>query len=358
MVNYVWLKNPHDREIEVEASKVDDLLTKGYKIIDSPTSQIPKIKLDAKIGYAHYPYGGYGRVEELLSKRIEWNNESTNIVYLGYPTVLERKEGYKYFLITAFEADKLPKGWVESCNTYDVIIVPSKWCKQLFLNAGVTVPVELMVQGTDDFTITEAPPESPFRFLHYNAFSDDKRKGWDLVTQAFLNVFGRYEKVELVLKGREHDNEADIKSVPRRPNIKILIKNMNRRDMANLQDGTHCFIFPSRGEGIGLPPIETMARGIPTILTDAYGLTESSYFGIKLTQFSYVDAIYKGFEWEGEPAKWVEPNLQQLEDKMFYVYRNYQRAKADALANAPIIKRYFNLDIQAETFIDIIEKHA
>ena len=358
MINYIWLLNPFDREVEVEASKVEELLAKGFKVIDSPTAQIPKIKLNAKIGHAHYPYGGYGRVEELLSKRIEWDQQSTNIIYLGYPNEIDRKPDHKYFLISAFEANKLPKGWVEKCNYYDVIIVPSKWCKELFVNSGVKIPVELMVQGTDNFTLVEEiPSDQPFTFLHYNAFSDYKRKGWDLVVKAFLEVFGRYDKVELVLKGRIHDNESDIDTVPKRPNIKVVVKNMGRGEITQLQDRTHCFVFPSRGEGIGLPPIETMARGIPTIVTDAFGLTESSYFGVKINKYDYVNSVYQGFEWDGEPGQWIEPDFDQLKEKMFYVYRNYDRVKREALTNAPIIKRYFNLDIQAETFVDIVTKY-
>lgn len=357
MSKFVWLQNPYGREVEVDGSKLDEFLDKGFKLVDNPAIAIPKTKIDATIASSHYPYGGYGRVIELLEKRIEFSAVSKNKIFVGYPTEHPKEENELHFLITAFEADKLPQGWVEKLNTYDVVIVPSKWCRELFVQCGVKVPVELMIQGTDDFSIVNDQPLIPFRFLHYNAFSDYKRKGWDLVTTAFLNQFGRYDKVELILKGRLHDNEKDIDSIPKRANIKVIVKNMNRVEMAKLQEEAHCFVFPSRGEGIGLPPIETMARGIPTIVTDSFGLTESAYFGVRINKFDYVDSVYPGFSWDGKPGQWTEPSLEQLEEKMFYVYRNYERVKREALDNAQNIKKLFNLDIQGDTFVDIITKY-
>lgn len=358
MNDFVWMKNPKGREVEVLASWAEKLQGEGYSRIEQPIALAPKFDLDATIPQGQYPYGGYGRVIELLEKRIRFRPESNNKIYLGYPREIERKEGERLFLITAFEADKLPQDWKEKCRYFDVVIVPSVWCQKLFIESGVAPPVEMMIQGTDNFDLIKKDFSSPFRFLHYNAFSDDQRKGWDLAAAAFTNVFGRYEKVELILKARTHDNEKDIKSVSRKGNIKILVKNMNRREIESLQEDVHCLVFPSRGEGIGLPPIETMARGIPTIVTNATGMSESALFGIPLEKHTSVDAVYRGITWDGSSGQWVEPEKEELEEKMFYVYHNYQRVKADAMLKAPLLREKFNLDVMAKRFVDIISRYA
>lgn len=290
-------------------------------------------------------------------KRIDFASNSKNRLYIGYPRPIEKKEGEKAYLITAFEADQIPSDWPELCEQFEVIIVPSEWCKEVFTRCGVKKPIEVMVQGTDDESVADTPPMQPFTFVHYNAFSDEKRKGWDLVVKAFLNVFGRYEKTELILKGRVHDNEADIAEVPKRPNIKVLIKNMNRREIASLQDRMHCMVFPSRGEGIGLPPVETMMRGIPTIVTNASGMSDYAFFGIAVNKFTPVPAVYKGMAFSTQP-QWVEPDQEQLEERMFYVYRNYEKVKKEALANIPLVKRYYNLEQMIEVFLQILNKYG
>jgi glycosyltransferase involved in cell wall biosynthesis len=355
MSEFIWMQNTEGREVEVSIERKEELIIRGFKIVKRPATSIQKIKVDLALPQSQYPYGGYGRVEELLLKRLDFNQQSKNKLYIGYPQQIEKKEG-KLILITAFEADQIPSDWPSLCDNFDLILVPSEWCKQIFIKCGVKKPIEVMVQGTDDDSVIQDYPKQPFTFVHYNAFSDEKRKGWDLVVEAFINVFGRYEKTELILKGRTHDNDKDIKEVPKRPNIKVLVKNMNRRDLGNFQEKMHCLVFPSRGEGLGLPPIETMMRGIPTIVTNATGMSDYAYFGVGLDKYTQTPATYRGMSFT-TPPNWVEPDLHQLEEKMFYVYRNYERVKKEALANVPLIHRYYNLDYMTEVFLNTLKKY-
>jgi len=352
-----WIKmlNLKGRIVEIEVEKVEELTRIGFKRLEVAHYDAINDTINVSIPLQNYPYGGYGKVEELLRSRLNFIDNSPNVLYFGYPQPIKKEIGKKYFLITAWEADELPMNWAELCSNFDVIIVPSRFCQSLFKKNGIT-NVETMIQGTDNFNLSIPTIEYPFTFLHYNSFSDNGRKGWDLVVKAFLNVFGRYPKVQLILKGRNHDNTKDIESVPRIPNIQIIVKNMNRLEMSVLQEQANCFVFPSKGEGIGLPPIEMMARGIPTIVSNASGMKEYASFGIPLNHFSNVPAVYPHMKFEKTPH-WQEPNLFELEDKMFYAYRNYKRIKEQAVKNAEHIKRFFNLDMTINSFVDIIKKY-
>lgn len=355
MKDFIFMSNLVGRIVEVAAEKQEELTRVGFKIVTSTTISLKNQSVNMSIPTNNYKYGGYGRVEELLRSKLHFSDNSANVIYFGYPQPIKKEAGKKYFLITAWEADQLPANWKELCSYFDVIIVPSRFNQALFKKNGIE-NVETMIQGTDNFEISNPTSEYPFTFLHYNSFSDNGRKGWDLVAKAFLNVFGRYPKIQLILKGRNHDNDKDIDSIPKTPNIQIIVEDMNRLELTVLQNQTHCFVFPSRGEGIGLTPLEMMARGIPTIVSNGSGMKEYASFGIPLNHLSNVPAIYPRMTFDKTPH-WHEPNLFELEDKMFYAYRNYAKVKEQAIKNAEHIKRFFNSDITATSFVNIVKKY-
>lgn len=358
-MNSVWVRNTKGVEVEVREDQLSSLLSKGFKLLEESDIKTikPRTPIDADLpGQSQYPYGGYGRVVELLEECFQFNPESKNKIYVGYPRPIEKQEGEKIFFITAFEGKPLPEFFIPILNGYDVVIVPSEWCRKLFVDAGVTSPVEVMIQGANNFDLIEkAPTRPPFRFLHYNSFSEHKRKGWDLVVLAFIGVFGDDPDYELVLKGRTHDNDKDIASIPKQPNIKIITKNMKRYEMDAMLETIHCMVFPSRGEGLGIPPIETMARGIPTIVANNSGMTEYSKLGIRVVSNDSIEAVYD-FDWQG--GTWSNPSLDDLKKKMLQVSENYGLFKDLAIKNSVEIKKRYSIEAQTQRFLEIIARHA
>jgi glycosyltransferase involved in cell wall biosynthesis len=352
------MKNPRGLEVEVDASREEELLKMGYAKLDGQENRITrqKVKLDAAFpSQAQYPFGGYGRVVELLNDCFEFNPESKTKIYCGYPRPIEKEEGERSILITMFEADVLPQGWREYCATFDLILVPTEWCKKVFVDSGITQSINVIRLGTDNFSVVQPNYNNPFRILHYNAFSDFKRKGWDLVVKAFIEVFGRQESVELILKGRKHDNESDINTIPNQPNITVIVENMDRAELERLQDKTHLFVFPSRGEGLGLPPIEMMARGVPTIVTNGSGMHEYAHLGIPINTSMPVEARYDLSFDVGVVPHWIEPSLDELKSLMWDVYKHYESYKNDAMVFSSSIKKKYSLDLITRIFQKAIQ---
>lgn len=52
------------------------------------------------------------------------------------------------------------------------------------------------------------------------------------------------------------------------------IGHVDEEDKPAVYRGASCFVFPSRYEGFGLPPLEAMACGVPVVTTDAASLPE------------------------------------------------------------------------------------
>lgn len=348
----VWLLNPKGVQVSVREEFSVSLIAKGYQVLQKDEIVAYKIKtpIDARVVQGQWHYSGYGRVQEILDNNVIWNPESNNLIYIGYPQKLEKEAGKKYILITAFEANRIPPEWVPLLNDFDLIMVPSKFCERIFKDSGTTTIVKTMIQGTDNFRLAE-PLGDEFRFLHYNSFSDYGRKGWDMVARVFNQLFPpSIGGVKLYLKARKHDVAKDIAILPKNKNINVIVADYNRYQMNMLLSGIHCMVFPSRGEGIGLPPIETMARGIPTIFTDAYGMTEYEQFGIKVDVHGFVPAIYD-FPFDG---LWVEPDEDKLRQKMFAVYQHYFEHKRQAISKVPKIKERFGERAMVTRFKELI----
>jgi hypothetical protein len=352
--NETWLLNPKGIQVAVVSTRVEELVGQGYRILKRSEILAYKVKtpIDARIVQGQWYYSGYGRVQELLDNNIVWNPESNNLIFIGHPQVIHKESGKKYILITAFEANHIPNEWIPLLDAYDLIMVPSKFCERIFKDAGTSTTVKTMVQGTDNFILSDAPPEPEFRFIHFNSFADHGRKGWDLVASVFNQLFPPSTNgVKLILKSREHDVTEDLKRIPKNRNIQLIIGNYDRFKMNSLLSNVHCMVFPSRGEGIGLPPIETMARGIPTIFTDAYGMTEYEQFGIKVDIQGFSPAIYD-FPFDG---LWVEPSFDKLREKMFSVYSHYFEHKKKAISEVKKLRESFGEVAMVSRFKELMQ---
>ena len=66
---------------------------------------------------------------------------------------------------------------------------------------------------------------------------------------------------------------AALERSPARERV-ILPGYIEDEDLAAVYAGALAFVFPSFGEGFGLPPLEAMSCGVPVISSDAFSLPE------------------------------------------------------------------------------------
>ena len=295
----------------------------------------------------YFEFEGYGRLKNLLKKYIEFNPISKNELVLAYPHPRENPNG-KTIYHTVFEADKLPDKWVEPANQADALIVPAPFVKEVFRNSGVNVPIYVIPEGTDEWEPFPAPV-GEFTFLHFDATSENYRKGTDLVIRAFLDLFANREGFRLIIKG--HDRERPEEK--RYPNIKYIYKTLPREELTNLMEKAHCFVFPSRGEGFALPPLEMMAHGVPTIVSDNSAMSAYAQYAIPVKTERLIPSQYDIWECEGH---WFEPSLEDLKEKMLMVYYNYEREKKRAMANRKKLKKIYDFKIVAKQIVDTVHK--
>lgn len=270
------------------------------------------------------------------------------MVFVGRVTSFD---AYKYpgriVLNTMYESTRIPSAWVDEINlACDIVVVPSPWLVDVFKNCGITIPVHMIQEGVDpeDFKrIKLLSSDTPYTFM---CIADrGSRKGFDLVYQAFYKAFKGSKHVRLITKARED-------SIPQFQNGSIRNANFWRYDAPNMSDVYNvcdCFIFPSRGEGYGLPPRETAVMGIPTIALAAHGTFDVENWGIPLKDFKMIPCT--GLPGGGE---WFQPDIDEIAEKMTWCFENQREAKTLATKGKKWLTKNQTWEQSAQKFYDLI----
>lgn len=269
---------------------------------------------------------------------------------------------------TMGEVSGIPSNWVRVLNEMDEVWVPSEFSKLIFIDSGVTVPIFNVRAGVDPDYFH--PGIKPFeqvlnnRFLFISNFAFGRRKGVDKIFEAYRREFDEDENVGLVLKclpsytGHKIKEECD-KLYYRKGSARIDISGdvVEPYELGRFYTAGHCFLWPSRGEGFGLPPLEALACGVPVIATDYSSHTEFlkkdgvALPGVELlkyhlTPYDGTDSIYySGFEW-------AEPDVNDLRTKMRKVFENRDEYKRAALKSSEIVRRDWTWEKSAKIIGD------
>lgn len=199
-----------------------------------------------------------------------FNNQNIGLLYHS-PYSIMRMETRFRILFTMFESSKIPEDWIEILKLADMVIVPSKWCSGVFAQSGIKTRVVPLGYNDKIFRYIPRSIRKPFTFLHYDAFN--ARKGHFEVFNAFNKAFEGNNDVKMIFK-----TTRDAVSVPispsAYPNIEVIYGDVPQSELRDIMERSDAFVFPSRGEGFGLTPLEAMATGLPTIVPNAHGITE------------------------------------------------------------------------------------
>lgn len=177
------------------------------------------------------------------------------------------------------ETTNIPEKWVKVCNQFDLIIVPSQFCKDAFVRSGVDVPIMVVLHGLEPeyHPLKEKQRETPFIFYDtFNADSFPDRKSCEELIRCFKRAFDGRSDVKLRL--RVQQNTKTIGYINKHDAFSLIT--LDRPDSANtgkfaaIYSDVHCTVHPSKGEGFGLIPFQSIACETPVIAANISGMTE------------------------------------------------------------------------------------
>jgi glycosyltransferase involved in cell wall biosynthesis len=266
-------------------------------------------------------------------------------------------------LMTMFESSKPPEFWEKWVRMADEVIVPCTFCQKLFKDTwgidSTVVPLGIEPDniGWVDRTRTD---EHKFTFFHMDAFK--YRKGWDLVFHAFNSEFGEKDgdDVRLIFK-----TTLDITPpLHEYPKISVIKGRIPHEELKELYQSADCFVFPTRGEGFGLTPLEALATGMPAIVPNHTGISE--YFD---NRFCYdletreVRAKYDNYELRGMElgVQW-EPLKESVQKQMRTAYNEWKAGTGKyAVGRSQEMADYakgFNIEDTVQKIVAILKKYV
>jgi hypothetical protein len=186
-------------------------------------------------------------------------------------------------------------------------------------------------------------PAEATRFLFVGGLIP--RKGHDVLLAAWRAAFAGREDVVLVVKGvgasdtyRQSEREDLLQHAAsgELPRLVLIEEDLDEREMAGLFRACDVLVHPYRGEGFGMPVLEAMACGLPTIVT-AGGPTDefcplTAGWRIRATRVELDVERVGPFDTLGHP--WLlEPDVEHLAELMREVAADAQeRARRGAAA--------------------------
>lgn len=280
---------------------------------------------------------------------------ATGAIFLGYPTTYATYANPLTRMgprvgVAMFESTIIPEGFAGALNACQAVVTPSRFCRDIFVDAGVTSPITLAPLGISPlYTYANRPADRPLTFL---AFIDrGMRKGGIEAMQAFIAAFGDDMNYQLILKGRKSKITAEILNT----NIELIQRDLTPEELYELYLRADVLINPHKGEGWGLLPREFAATGGLALTTGWSGTADDlTQWGVAIP-YHLVQADWSN---HGRLAGmdlglWAEPNHEALVGLLKTIAHNRDWYRSRARVYAQNVCRLYSWERFAGQVLEI-----
>ena len=297
-------------------------------------------------------------IKPLIDKKIKYNKLILHCTPEHWPKLIEKFGGKDIEIIgmTVWETDKLHPDWVKWINLVDKVIVPCTWNKKVFINSGVTKPIEVIPHIYKSLPKIKCKIEGIEKgdFVFYTIGQWTERKGTADTIKVYLNTFTKKDKVCLIVKTFKDNYNEDQKEIIRQwvqniikqysnPAKIILITNeLSDDQMAALHHLGNVYFSLCKSEGFGLGMFDAAGLGNPVIGTNYGGQTDFLRLGLidyKLIPVTEMEHI----PWYLSEQNWAQPDLEQASQLMKEFYKHYNTTMWFAEKQRDIIIKNFNM---------------
>jgi len=248
------------------------------------------------------------------------------------------------------DSDRIANIFVKVLNQLDLIVVPSTWAKECYVNSGVIKPIEVLPHGVgnaflQNYKVVENEVIRKLAeikrknkailvlfFLQHSGF----RKGADIVFNVLNKLQDEYDNVYLVVKtGNIEDPYLFWLKQLKTIHIK---GHLNEKELVQLYDQCDILICPSRGGGFELNALEGIARGLITLVPSEMCFRDYSQYAITLKCDTKVKVL------PGNPIHvgyGYQVSLADFYKKMVKVLDNIQKYKKVFRKNAKEVRKKY-----------------
>lgn len=289
----------------------------------------PKLIKRNKIDYAHFQY----RVPPI--KFCKYIVSIHDILFLDYPNYFPKLNSFMNHVLYKYSAKKS-----------EVVLTGSYFSKERLEKHFKIKDVNVQVYGVEDVFYEAYDKEEikeqiakNFNASNYIIYISrhEPRKNHYLLLKAFIEL-ELYKYHDLVLIGdvtfRDFKFDELFKNLD--PIIQGKIKMLNKvafTDMITFLRGSELAIYPSKAEGFGLPPLESVAAEVPTICSNTTSMAEFDFFG----------------------DDFIDPNnIESIKQNILKKLENPDTNRLKELAT--FVKQKYNWAASAETYIKILNQ--
>ena len=181
----------------------------------------------------------------------------------------------------ACESDRVPDLWVERCERFHLVVVPSHYCARSLRDSGVSAPILVVPHGLEPCYRPYGEKTRRRPFVFYNVLNAQRphRKSLPELLRAFRRAFA--DRPDVVLRLRvERSREvrevlAEVGVGDDDPQITIDERvALSAEAFAAYYSEVHCTVHPSRAEGFGLIPFQSIACETPVVAPAHTGLAD------------------------------------------------------------------------------------
>ena len=318
------------------------------------------------------------------------------------PNEFQQVGKYNIGITAGIETDKCDHTWLQGCNRMDLIIVPSKFSKEVFettvwdgqdqngkpVTLKLTTPVEVVFEGLDTNVFkktTEKEPlveelmknESQFCFLFVGHWLQGQpghdRKDVATLIRTFHTTFANKSKKNqptLLLKTGmagfsrvdEHRLRKNVLSIcgPDGPNVKIIHGDMTPSELNALYNHSKikAMVSFTKGEGFGRPLLEFGVTGKPIMASNWSGHVDFLKYATLLP--GKIENVHPSAQIQGmiiPDSKWFYVDENMASAYLKSVHNDYKVAQELSRKQPKHIKDNFTLEHADKLYEQVLSKY-
>ena len=258
------------------------------------------------------------------------NDTSDLILNFAHPHQFRYADSTPVIGYMPWESTGARDGWRKHLSLVDDVWVTSPWLRDVVRDWGYD-PYVYEHGLNPKFTRKSRIGPGKIRFLHVGM--EAYRKGAFEAIRSFRQAFGNRDDVELVVKTKA----SSMPHMPY-PNVTIIDENLDFDDMIALYHSCDVFLFPSYGEGFGLPARDAAATGMPVVTTSGFAPYESMLHPDLRIKSELIDSPWPVVH----PGKMYKPNIDHTVDILRRVVDDFNIYADHAYRQSSLLHQTYN----------------